>query len=477
MPAATPELDAMVQNHLGLPESFPPEQTWAPLTQRSAALLGQPPDEDVPAEQPHPTPAIDVTDSAPAAAGPQEPAMPPPPEPQEQPQQHDEAQHAQHDEAQQQHEQHAQHDEEQHEQHDVDANKAAADLVAMLFEDGQPLDATATSESLELMLLKEFKKATPAATQPSEEGDEKDGEFDHISKWDRDYKLEEVSQKNFKFLTESAIGRRWVRYLDKQEEKKEKYDKKTRRDKEEERAEWAKVEFDRYKETHKKSKETSHIDRMEGTYMNIDKMIMEEGGSNSRVVRGCVNYAIKCIKKGGKWVMFNDMTERLEFRNVKRKRIEDRATRWTVGSGGGNNPHPAPTASRPLPSRVPTAPRPIPGTHAPWGRGEGTRETQRAPTKGAQGGSAGPDKGAHLRSSSTCSPHPPHPHQPTATHREDNGGGGRLGSRGRGLHCTLKVDKEGGGSGSGGPDGGDDRGGKRQKADEGRRRGGGGGGG
>eukprot|EP00959_Pyramimonas_sp_CCMP1952_P015393 326190-Pyramimonas_sp.AAC.1 len=62
-------------------------------------------------------------------------------------------------------------------------------------------------------------------------------------------------------------------------------------------------------------------------------MIQEEGGPSKRVIKGVIKHCTKCIKKGGKHVWWNDSSERLEFRSIKRVRIEERATHWAVGLG------------------------------------------------------------------------------------------------------------------------------------------------
>ena len=153
------------------------------------------------------------------------------------------------------------------------------------------------------------------------------------------------------------MGRRFKRYLDGKKDEKAVYDALNRKEKDAERAKWAEKQFDDYIETHRKTKEKSHLDRTEGVYMNIDAMIQAEGGHQSaRVVKGGAKYAIKCIQKGGKWVVYNDMSERLEFRYIKRKRIEDSVTRWTVGARGGNNRRRPATVRSPSSAPSSTAP-------------------------------------------------------------------------------------------------------------------------
>eukprot|EP00959_Pyramimonas_sp_CCMP1952_P003518 74023-Pyramimonas_sp.AAC.1 len=119
-----------------------------------------------------------------------------------------------------------------------------AHVMALLFEgetagDMGMVDVT---DNLEDLLPEEFKKAG-LAISPPDQTDGNAGEFDHVPSEERDYNLEDCAAHNFKFLTESAMGRRWVRYLAKQKEKKQEYDAMTRAQKEDERAAWATIQF------------------------------------------------------------------------------------------------------------------------------------------------------------------------------------------------------------------------------------------
>ena len=62
---------------------------------------------------------------------------------------------------------------------------------------------------------------------------------------------------------------------------------------------------------------SSQKEAEKGTYMTLQKIMIEEGGENGykdpECVKGCLLLATKCIAMGGKWIDINPFTERLEY--------------------------------------------------------------------------------------------------------------------------------------------------------------------
>eukprot|EP00969_Alexandrium_andersonii_P178784 7904304-Alexandrium_andersonii.AAC.1 len=77
------------------------------------------------------------------------------------------------------------------------------------------------------------------------------------------------------------------------------------------RAQWGSERYAEYEEGRKHILSESHTDRQIGTYLNIDQIIAEEGGRDSKAaVAGAIRYAVACAKMGKKWTKWHRVTAR-----------------------------------------------------------------------------------------------------------------------------------------------------------------------
>lgn len=78
------------------------------------------------------------------------------------------------------------------------------------------------------------------------------------------------------------------------------------------RLEWAKMKLQEVRVVCQRFRSFQTVDETLGEYMPLMKIIGEEGGDKTAVTAG-LKYAIKCARMGGRWTLWNPMTERTEF--------------------------------------------------------------------------------------------------------------------------------------------------------------------
>lgn len=124
----------------------------------------------------------------------------------------------------------------------------------------------------------------------------------------------------------SKFGQRFSRQMSNLDGYKE---LKTHREKAEFRRRWASAEFQKVKEEKYFKSEHNKIDTNLGTYLPVSMIVDAEGGQNNADARVAgAKYISKCIMMGGKWCMYNGMTERMEYLHIRKQCIEQFHRSW-----------------------------------------------------------------------------------------------------------------------------------------------------
>eukprot|EP00959_Pyramimonas_sp_CCMP1952_P295409 6178628-Pyramimonas_sp.AAC.1 len=125
------------------------------------------------------------------------------------------------------------------------------------------------------------------------------------------------------------MGKRYRLFLLANAAEKEKFDKMSQNEKLEERAKWIAKQWDVYEMQRQKITETIQSDSVEGEMMNLDQLIVSEGGHQSdRAVEGALNIARWCVGRGYPFVKYNRRSKRLMFKQIKEKELKAKNKRW-----------------------------------------------------------------------------------------------------------------------------------------------------
>ncbi|CAK0790002.1 unnamed protein product, partial [Prorocentrum cordatum] len=138
--------------------------------------------------------------------------------------------------------------------------------------------------------------------------------------------LEQCANSGFVFNKRSAMGSRFGLFIMSHwsEEKRQAYKDAGPADKVKFRQDWAAERYAECEKTRKFVQSRSEVDSTIGTLLNLDALIVAEGGHDRpAVVQGAINIALSCIKKGPPFVELNSDSGRLEFRHrVKQSRLD-----------------------------------------------------------------------------------------------------------------------------------------------------------
>ena len=75
--------------------------------------------------------------------------------------------------------------------------------------------------------------------------------------------------------------------------------------------------------------EYNNVDREKGEYLPLYK-IWEREGKNAAGLVAAQKIVLKCLVMGGKWIRWNDMTERYDFLYIKIQYIQDFRNCWSI---------------------------------------------------------------------------------------------------------------------------------------------------
>jgi hypothetical protein len=126
----------------------------------------------------------------------------------------------------------------------------------------------------------------------------------------------------------SFCGKKLLR--DMSAEDKDKYKKcKSHSAKAKFRLEYGGKELDNMKQSKVKGMRMSEEDKEDGTWMALDRVWKEEGGTTGAWHR-MVNYATACSKMGPDWMSWNSMTKGVEVNYIKRSKISTFNRYWQL---------------------------------------------------------------------------------------------------------------------------------------------------
>ena len=130
--------------------------------------------------------------------------------------------------------------------------------------------------------------------------------------------------------TRSALGVAFGRAHPKGSEAGAKYREcKTWEEKQNFRFDWAGDKFETSVQSRIHLKKWQKIDTTKGTYMPFRK-VHENEGLDEDGLRAAVLLCMKCIRMGGKWIRFNEFTERLEFLILLHGFVENMEESWAM---------------------------------------------------------------------------------------------------------------------------------------------------
>ena len=135
----------------------------------------------------------------------------------------------------------------------------------------------------------------------------------------------------------SRLGQSFARWLKASPEKAEEYNAircagATQRLKREFRLRWASAELAQRREVLKaKASRIMNVDEDVGTYESFDAIVEREGGRHSKAaVQAAETYCRKALALGGRFIMRNHMTERVDFLYVKKTHRDVFQQSWTM---------------------------------------------------------------------------------------------------------------------------------------------------
>lgn len=135
----------------------------------------------------------------------------------------------------------------------------------------------------------------------------------------------------------NTVGHRWRRWLRADPGNKTKYDQlRGHNAKALFRAQWAKEQHEEFKKELIHSKKTEHQDIVGGKYHTLNRIAHLEGGGPKGMRNAC-NYAMACLKMGGKWTKYCDMTKDVKYNYVEHGFWEKFTETWTSTSTWATN--------------------------------------------------------------------------------------------------------------------------------------------
>ncbi|CAK0837286.1 unnamed protein product [Prorocentrum cordatum] len=141
--------------------------------------------------------------------------------------------------------------------------------------------------------------------------------------------LEACRDAGFQFKAKSPLCKRYERYLEANPAEYDKYNKSNRKDKGVMRSQWAEDEYNDYSKWRAKSNKYRNADRVLGRLMNLDQLIVAEGGHCSKTaVQGALETARWCIKRGAPYIKLNKRSKRMMFRHITEENDEQNTTEW-----------------------------------------------------------------------------------------------------------------------------------------------------
>eukprot|EP00974_Lingulodinium_polyedra_P134204 11228322-Lingulodinium_polyedra.AAC.2 len=98
------------------------------------------------------------------------------------------------------------------------------------------------------------------------------------------------------------------------------------------RLRWAAAQYEKVTTvTHVETHEWQDIDEESGCYEPLERIIELEGGRQyNEAVRAALRYVMKARAMGGKWVMWNPMTERCDILYIKKTCKKIFSTKWSI---------------------------------------------------------------------------------------------------------------------------------------------------
>ena len=145
--------------------------------------------------------------------------------------------------------------------------------------------------------------------------------------------LEACADAGFIFNKRSAMGSRFGLYIKSHwsEAKQKEYDEAGNSQKQSMRQAWGAERYENYQKTRTYINSRTETDSTIGTLLNLDALIVAEGGHDRpAAVRGAVNIALSCIKKGYPFVELNEDSGRLEFRHKRKSSRVDTKKKWSL---------------------------------------------------------------------------------------------------------------------------------------------------
>eukprot|EP00959_Pyramimonas_sp_CCMP1952_P310180 6491697-Pyramimonas_sp.AAC.1 len=188
---------------------------------------------------------------------------------------------------------------------------------------------SADTASLENMLLQMLDQKISGVDEADDDDDkdERDDKKDTVLKVDS--VLEACRGAGFQFKAKSPMYKRYERYLEANPAEYDKYNKANRKDKEVMRSQWAEDEYNDYSKWRAKSNKYRNTDRVLGRLMNLDQLIVAEGGHCSKTaVQGALETARWCIKRGAPYIKLNKRSKRMMFRHITEENDEQNTTEW-----------------------------------------------------------------------------------------------------------------------------------------------------
>lgn len=95
------------------------------------------------------------------------------------------------------------------------------------------------------------------------------------------------------------------------------------------RRRWAKRVFDNIVRTQEQSQSYRKVDSTKGCYEPFAVIVQKEGNDRS-ALQAATNYIGACVRMGGAWVSFNEMTKRHEYLYLKKHHQEEMSQCWKL---------------------------------------------------------------------------------------------------------------------------------------------------
>ena len=135
----------------------------------------------------------------------------------------------------------------------------------------------------------------------------------------------------------SALGQRFISYLNEEPQEKEKYESMkgtagSTAMKQAFRTRWAELKFETCTEVIKSQVEMLREEYgEEGRYMSLERLIVQEGGpASEKAIAAALSYAASCVTRGYPWVLWHDMKNVTEILVFERVRKHSYKKSWSI---------------------------------------------------------------------------------------------------------------------------------------------------